>query len=208
MFKKSVVIKARRIKPLKWDYETIILFTLFVCGVILGIFIIKNSSIEIQGLLKNCLNNYISTKNQNGYFTCFSGLLVLLLLFLFFDFLLGLCAIGTPLIWLIPVIFGIISGCLVSIFFINYGLKGIFYCVLVDLVCYAITAATLIKCCCESTKMSIELFSCVAGNNNYRNIFSLKEYMINYLILCIPVIIGALISTFCFKIFASLFIFT
>lgn len=206
MFKKSVVIKAKRIKPLKWDYETIILFTLFLCGVILGVLIIKNGSDELNNFIGSCISNYISAKNTCGYLMCFSGLLAVLLLFLFLDFLFGLCAVGTPMVWSVPIFFGITCGCCVSSMFNIYGLKGLLYCVLVDLICYAITAATLIKCCCESTRMSVELFTSIVGNN-YKTNCLFKEYAINYLILCVPIIIAALISTVCFKIFAGLFIF-
>ena len=207
MFKRSVVIKAKRIKPLKWDYETIIMFTLFLCGVILGIFIIKNSGDEFRCFLNNCIGNYISSKSQNGFIVCFCGLLLFLLVFVFTDFLFGLCAVGTPLVWLIPVVFGVMCGGCVSCMFINYGLKGLFYCLLVDLICFAITAATLIKCCRESTNMSVDLFTCIMGNSCCKNAISFKEYVISYLVLCIPVVLSALISTVCFKLFAGLFIF-
>ncbi len=204
--KKSVVIKAKRIKPLKWDYQTVVLFTLFLCGVILGVLIIKNGSEELKDLLNNCMRNYISTKNKSGFLMCFSGIVAVLLLFVFLDFLLGLCAVGTPLVWTIPIIFGIVCGCCVSCMLNIYGLKGLLYCILVDLLCYAITAATLIKCCCESTKMSVDLFMSIVGNN-YKTNCLFKEYSINYLVLCIPIIIAALLNTACFKIFAGLFIF-
>lgn len=209
MLKRSVVIKARRIKPLKLDYQTIILFTLFLCGLIIGIAITKNGSEEWNNFATNLLSNYISTKSQSSFLRCFSGTLVILLLCIFIDFLFGLCAVGTPFVWLVPLLFGCFCGCGVSCLLINYGLKGLCYCALVNIPCYAITAATLIKCCCESTKMSVELFTNICGfhNANVKNTIFFKEYVINYLVLCVPIVIGALISTVCFKLFSSLFIF-
>lgn len=207
MFKRAVVLRPKKITSCKWDYKTIILFTLFLCGVILGIFIIKNGSKEFCDFLSNLLRNYISTKSKSNILMCFSGLTLLVVVFLFIDFILGLCAVGTPLVWCVPTFFGVMSGCCVSVMFINYGLKGLLYCVMVDLIWYAITAATLVKCCCESTRMSVELFSCICKNNSLRNIFSFKEYVLNYLVLCVPVLIAAFISTILFKVFASLFVF-
>lgn len=208
MFKKGVVIKAKRIKPLNFDCQTIILFSLFLCGIILGVFLIKNCDDEIKNALSTFLSNYISAKNESGFLGCFSGLLVFLIIFIITVFLFGLCAVGTPLVWLVPVAFGLICSGYVSLMLMNYGLKGLFYCVLVDLLPYAITTATLVKCCCESTKISVNLFGCIAGDSALmgKNLF--KDYVLNYLILCIPVVIGALISSFCFKIFQGLFIFT
>lgn len=207
MFKNTLVVKPKRIKPIKWDCQTIILFTLFLCGVILGVFIIKNSADDIKNALSTFISNFISAKSENSFFSCFSSVLVFIIIFITVSFLFGMCAIGTPFVWSVPVFFGVICSSYISLMLINYGIKGLFYCILVDLLPYAITTATIVKCCCESTKLSVNLFSCIAGDNAFRGKNLFKEYAINYLILCIPVIVGALISAFCFKIFQGLFIF-
>lgn len=208
MLKKGVVIKAKRIKPINFDGEAVILFSLFLCGLILGVFLIKNCDDEIQSALSKLMGNYISAKSESGFLGCFSGVAVFLIIFILIAFLFGLCAVGTPLVWLVPIIFGIICSSYISLMLMNYGLKGLLYCIMVDLLPYAITTATLVKCCCESTKISVNLFTCIAGDNALKGKNLFKEYVVSYLILCVPVIIGALISTFCFKIFQGLFIFT
>lgn len=207
MFKKGVVIKANRIKPINFDFESIILFSLFLCGIILGVFLIKNCDDYIKNALSTLIGNYISAKSECGFLACFSGVVVFLLTFIIFVFLFGLCAVGTPLVWLVPILFGVLCSCYVSLMLINYGLKGLLYCVIVDLLPYAITTATLVKCCCESTKISVDLFGCIAGDTIIKGKNLFKEYIMSYFILCIPVVIGALISAFCFKIFQGLFIF-
>ncbi len=207
MFKKGVVIKAKRIKPLNPDCETIILFSLFLCGIIIGAFFIKNCEDEIKNALSTLLKSFFSAKAENSFFTCFSGMLVFHLLFIFIAFLFGLCAVGTPLVWLVPVAFGASCSSYVGLMLINYGLKGLLFCVMVDLIPYAITTASLVRCCCESMKISVGLFTCLSGNTALkgRNLF--KDYALNYLILCIPVVIGTVIGSFCFRIFQGLFIF-
>ena len=207
MFKKGVVIKANRIKPINLDCETIILFSLFLCGIILGAFLIKNCDDYIKNTLCTLLGNYISAKSECGFLACFSGVVVFLVIFIMLAFLFGLCAVGTPLVWLVPIAFGIVCSGYVSLMLMSYGLKGLLYCVIVDLLPYAITTATLVKCCCESTKISVNLFGCIAGDNAIRGKNLFKDYIMSYLILCIPVVIGALISAFCFRIFQGLFIF-
>lgn len=208
MFKKGVVIKAKRINLLNIDCETVILFSLFLCGVIIGAFLIKNCDDEIKNALSALLRSFFSAKAENGFITCFSGTLVFLLVFIFTAFLFGLCAVGTPLVWLVPMAFGGICSCYVALMLVNFGLKGLLFCIMVDLLPYAITAATLVRCCCESMRISVGLFTCLWGNSALkgRNLF--KDYALNYLILCIPVVVGALISCFCFRIFQGLFIFT
>lgn len=207
MLKKGMVIKAKRIKPLNLDCETIILFSLFLCGIIIGAFLIKNCDAEIKNALSTLLKNFFSAKAECGYFCCFSGTVVFLLVFIIMAFLFGLCAVGTPLVWLLPIAFGVICSSYVSLMVVNYGLKGLLYCIMVDLLPYAITTATLVKCCCESTRISVDLFTCIAGDSQLKGKNLFKDYALNYLILCIPVVIGALIGAFCFKIFQGLFIF-
>ncbi len=207
MFKRSVVLKPKKLKGNKLDCEAIILFSLFLCGIIIGAFVIKNCNDDVKNAFCTLLRNYISAKSDCGFLACFSGTVVFLVLFVVVVFLLGMCAVGTPLVWSVPIIFGLICSGYVSLMLISYGLKGILYCVLVDLLPYAITTATLVKCCCESTKLSVNLFTCIAGDNSFRGRNAFKEYVSSYLILCIPVIIGALISSACFKIFEGLFIF-
>ncbi len=208
MLKKGVVIKAKRFKPLNLDCETIILFSLFLCGMIIGAFLIKNSDDDIKNALCTLLKNFFCAKTECGFLGCFSGTVVFLIIFIITAFLFGLCAVGTPMVLLVPIIFGMFCSCYVSLMLVNYGLKGLLYCIMVDLLPYAITTATLVKCCCESMSLSVDLFTCISGENHLKSRNFFKDYTLNYLILCIPVVIGALISAFCFKIFQGLFIFT
>lgn len=207
MFKRTVVLKPKKLKGSKLDCEAIILFTLFLCGIIIGVFVIKNCNDDIKNAFCTLLRNYISAKSDCGFLSCFSGTLVFLVIFVVAVFLLGMCAVGTPLVWCVPVIFGLICSGYVSLMLISYGIKGILYFVLVDLLPYAITTAVLVRCCCESTGLSVNLFTCIAGDNSFRGRNAFKEYAFSYLILCVPVIMGALISAVCFKIFEGLFIF-
>lgn len=208
MLKKSVVIKADKLRPVNADCKTIVLFSLFLCGIILGVFLIKNCDDDIKNAINVVLKNYISAKSDCGFFSCFSSCFFLMLIFILFAFLFGLSAVGTPLVLFVPISFGLICGSAVSLMLSNYGLKGLFYCIIVDLLPYAITTATLVKCCCESTKLSVELLGCIAGANSIKGRNMFKDFVFTYLILCVPVIIGALISAFFFKIFQGLFIFT
>ncbi len=212
MFKRSVVIKAKRIRPIaniSPDYKTIIFFTLFVCGLILGVIVIQKSDEDFSSFFLKLLNNYLKAKKDNSWFMNFCGEFLGLFLLVFIDFVLGLCAVGLPFIWLLPVCFGCFSGIVLSVFFTNYGLTGLAFCGLINIPCYAITAATLIKCCCESTRISNEIFRFVFSGNKSENVKSslIKEYTINYALLCLPILIAALISSGSFKLFSGLFSF-
>ncbi len=205
--KNSYVLKARRLKLLKLDYLTIILFTVLVCGVFLGISIMKNADEAFKNMLFNFFDNYLSAKSHSGILIVFSGVFVILALFVLFDFLFGLCAIGTPLIFFLLLLFGGFCGFCGSCVILNWGLKGLFYFLLVNLPCNAITAAILVKCCCESINMSVVLFSCILSRDRFsKNQCEFKEYVVKYLIFLIPVAIAGLLSALFFRIYCSLFV--
>ena len=210
MFKRSVVLKANKIKSVPGispDYKTIIFFTLFICGLIIGVSLIKKGNSDFTEFFSKLLRNNITAKIDSSWLRCFCGEFVWLFLLVFVDFICGLCGVGLPLIWLVPICFGCVSGLVLSLFYVNYGLTGLGYCSLINVPCYAITAATLVKCCCESTKVSNEIFLFILGGRKNDNIKEslLKDYIINYLLLCIPIVIAALISTGSLKLFSGLF---
>lgn len=209
MLKRSVVIKAKRIKPLKLDYPTVILFSIFICGIIFGVSISKKIIQSENDFLTVLINNYISMIKDCTFFECFIGIFLVIIFVAFIDFIIGLCAVGTPLVWLIPALFGCFCSSIVTCLLIKQGIQGIGYCLLINIPCYAITAATLIKCCCESSKMSLELLGVLTGapvRDKAKNKL-LQEYIINYLILCIPLVGAALIKTVSFKLFSGFFTF-
>lgn len=207
MLKKSVVIRAKRLKPLNLDYKTVVFFTLMICGIILGISLVKNSDGEFNKALTNLIESINSTKYNNSLLSCVFyvfGWLFLLVLLTFFG---GLSGVGLPFISLVNIVFGIICGVFCGIYYVKYGIQGIGFFSLVYLPCYAITAATLIKCCCESFKMSLGIFSFLSGINvnQNKNKKILNDYILNYLILSIPIIIASILNVAGFKVFVGLF---
>lgn len=207
MLKKSVVIRAKRIKPIKLDYKVLLFFSLMICGIIVGISLIKNGDGDFNGLLKSLIDSINNTKSNNSLFSCVLFILGWLLIPLIIAFFCGLSGLGLPFLALLNVLYGLICGLFCGSYYVNFGLQGIGFFSLVNLPCYAITAATLIKCCCESLKMSFNVFSFLWGNNlnQIKNKNQFKEYILTYLILCLPVVAGSFLNVVSFKIFGDLF---
>ena len=207
MFKKSVVIRAKRIKPIKLDYKAFLFLSLMICGIIVGISLIKNGDSDFNGLLKSLVDSINNTKSNNSLFSCVLFVFGWLLVPLIVAFFSGLSGLGLPFLALINVLYGLFCGLFCGNYYVNFDLQGICFFSLVNLPCYAITAATLIKCCCESLKMSFNVFSFLFGNslNQSKNKNQLKEYILTYLILCLPVVAGSVLNVVSFKIFGDLF---
>ena len=207
MFKKSVVIRAKGIKPIKLDYKALLFFSLMICGIIIGVSLIKNGDSEFKGLVKSLIDSINNTKSNNLLFSCVLFVIGWLLVPLIVAFFSGLSGLGLPFLALLNVLYGMFCGLFCGIYYVCFGLQGIGFFSLVNLPCYAITAATLIKCCCESLKMSFNVFSFLSGNciSQSKNKNMLKEYILTYLILCLPVVAGSFLNVISFKIFGDLF---
>lgn len=203
--KKHLIIKTSGIKPLNIDLKIVLLFTLFLCGIIFGAMIVSGNNNGLCDIFEKIISNSINEKSKftfiKYFFSVFSGFLIIII----FDYLCGICGLGVPLLYVTPVALGVFFGVVISQFYISYGLSGVGYCVLINVPCYAITAATLIKCCCFSKIMSEELFLYLVSGKSDKKDVSLKTYSLKYLIYSVMVALASLISALSFKLFSHLF---
>ncbi len=207
--KKSFIIKAPSIrlkKNLKTDYKSIFLFSLLICGIIIGTFIIKTGSTEFNAFIKTIVSNSLSVKLDSSIFTLFCSSLAISSLFLIYNYIFGLCGLGSVFISFSLFLFGVYLGFNIAFYYMVYSLNGLYYYISVNLPANAITAATLIKCCSDSYNTSKEIFYYIfQGKNNNKPL--IKEYSLRYLIYIIPVSIGSFISALLFKYLGDLFSF-
>ncbi len=125
-----------------------------------------------------------------------------------FSFVVGLCAVGGPVIIAIPTVVGIIAGMATGILYSQYALQGLGYSALIIMPSTAIVIGTLLKCCNESINMSLEIiYMILGGNHGNTKTNQLKEYCLRYLVLCVPFILAGILNTLCFKLFGGLFSF-
>lgn len=210
MMKKSIVIKANRlnlknINKFKFDKVVIILSSVLICGLILGIFTSSRLLKSDNNVLCNLFDSFLFSCSKLSFINCFFTYLLISLLFVFFAFILGFCAVGTPALCLLPFVLGLIFGSSICCYFTNYGLTGFLFCILGNIPFYAITAATLLKCCCESMKMSVELFCVVINGRASKSCYSLRDIAMYYCVMCIPLLIGSIIKTIGMKLFIGFF---
>ena len=213
MFKKTVVLNTKILKnntDFTFDYKSVLFFTLFLCGLILGVSLVDQGDENFIQFLTRLFKNRIEAEKNNSFLICLCGEFLPVFLLELFCYIGGLCAVGMPFIWMIPVGFGAFCGSVIALYFVNFGVTGMGYCALTTIPYYAITAATLIKCCCESTMCSTEiLVYALKGERRDKTIPPiLKDYTSKYLLLCIPLIIAAAINAGSCKLFSELFNFT
>ena len=208
--KKSVVIKAKRIHPItsfNLDYKSLVFFIIFVCGLILGITIIKNSDEGISNLICGLLKRYLITLKNSSFLNIFSGTFLSLFIGLFYIYLFGLCCIGTPFIGIAPLIWGVFSGIIVSSFYSLFGFSGLGYCCIINIPCYATTAATIIRGCCIGANMSNEIFlSLISSELKKQPENIIKNYSIKFIVLIVFLVLATLMKTGSYELFGDLFV--
>lgn len=207
MFKKSVVIRANKLKKiqLKFDYKTVIFFTVLLCGIIFGVLLSNKGSLAWHTFFNTFVNNHLTVKATSSVFRNFCSIFFSFFLIILFDYVCGLCGVGAPFLYLTPLFLGAYCGTITSQFFYIYGASGLLYCLAVNIPCYAITAATLIKCCCFSSDISKEIFVYLISGRNDTKEKILHNYTLKYLLLCIPIALSALLNAVSFKLFGRLF---
>lgn len=205
--KKSFVIRASKLKrgKLHIDYKTIVFFTLLLCGVILGTIISREGSLAWHSFFNTFVNNHLSAKATSSIFRNFSLVFICLFMIMVFNYISGLCGVGSIFLYLTPVLFGLYCGIIVCQYYYIYHLSGIVYCVLVNIPCYAITAATLIRCCRYSQDISKDILFYLINGRSEKQDSILYSYSISYLIMTIPIVIGSLLSAISFRLFSDLF---
>ena len=90
MLKKSVVIKANKFRGkvnLKFDYKTVIYFTLLICGIIIGVFLSKKGSDEWHIFFENLICNHLIAKSSNDIFVNFCSVFLAVFIVFLYNFM-------------------------------------------------------------------------------------------------------------------------
>ncbi len=209
MLKKSVVIKAPAFKPnvnFKINNKTLIFFTLFICGIIMGVHISEAGSAEWHAFFTSLINDVLFPETGSSLLIVFIRIFLPFFSLLLICFVTGLSGMGTPFVALVPLLTGCFFGIEITQFYINFGMSGIGGWALIYLPSYATATATVIKCCCHCVDISGEIFIfLVTGKGEGKPIF--KEYILRYVIYIVPVLLGSLITTLFYRMFGDLFSF-
>jgi len=209
MFKNKLIFNfKRKSKPvsINFDYKLLVFFIIFFCGIIIGAFIAKNSSDSLLHILSAFVKEYFVGLNTKAYLISFFKVFSPFLLIAVTTYIVGLCGVGIPLLGLAPFLLGIVIGCVVSQYYIDFGFAGIGCCALIYLPLFATATATLIKGCCCSFDISGEIFYfVVSGKGNGEAI--LKGYTVKYLFFLIPIIVSSIFTLVLYHFFSHLFTF-
>lgn len=154
-------------------------------GLFLGSYFYKISS-------SDTLNNLLKPQNESTLVLFISYFCVYFIFFAVTVFL-GFCLIGYPIINLIPVLIGIITGIEAAYLFINYSTKGVGYAIIMVLPYTSLFMTVTAFTAALSTKLSKQLGNIAKSSESNKSLI-IKPYISKYLLLALCVAITALIQ--------------
>ena len=185
---------------LKENSNTILLFSLFICGLILGCGIYNGYENKNSSVFTDIINTFFTQNNNSLIFinSFLSSLILILIIFCS-----GLCCVGYPAIYSIPLLKGLYYGIISSFMLHTYAMQGFSYFSLTVLPGAIISVCATVYACnisCDATRaLASNIFT------NSREELKIKEYLLKHLILFAVMLIGCIIDYFTVTLFSKIF---
>ncbi len=170
------------------EYKTFIYCSLFfAAGLFGGSFLYKKCETDV-------LDEIIASSGSSEFLTLFINNLGFYLLVFSFTVLLGICLIGFPLMNIVPLIIGFQAGLKITYYYINYGIKGFGYSILMiaPFVCSFLTV--IFYTISLSSDLSKKIYDITTGKAE-ENKIEYKAYMKKYLVYAVLTALVALMNS-------------
>lgn len=206
MFKRTIMLKRKRLKLPVFDYKEIPAFSLFFCGVIIGCIAVSKSGEAFFENTKSILESYLITKSNLGFLRDFLNELCIFLIIPILISVSGFSAIGMPFDFALTALFGTSAGFYITLIMKSYGGTGAAFAALTVIPGLALCTLGIIKSCVVSSKLSKSLLGLLfEKSSGVGETFGITGYIKEFCINLLPVGIGAALNTGSFEIFKALF---
>lgn len=200
------------ITSLKKNRRILIMMLLFATGMIIGAVSLKRADSYLadsylSGAFSDMFSVYIRSKSSQSLGMNFINSLAVNAAFMLAVFVFGLCAVGLPLICILPIIRGVGIGMLSGYLYSNFALRGLGYCVLVIYPGLIPAIFALLLACSAGINSSYEMLLSLSSAKAQRGEGSIKIYCMRFLIICILIVLAAVTDAAASRLFCRLFSF-
>lgn len=185
----------------------LIMMLLFAAGMIIGAVSLKRADSYLSGAFSDMFSVYIRSKGSQSLGMNFINSLAVNAAFMLAVFVFGLCAVGLPLICILPIIRGVGIGMLSGYLYSNFALRGLGYCVLVIYPGLIPAIFALLLACSAGINSSYEMLLSLSSAKAQRGEGSIKIYCMRFLIICILIVLAAVTDAAASRLFCRLFSF-
>ncbi len=171
---------------------------LYALGLLIGTVIFKVSEInQFESIFKTLFDS-------EDLLTLFLNRLSIYCGLYLFSVLFGMCIIGFPVIYIIPVITGFVIAFKTAYFYSNYSVKGIGYSLLLIIPEAAVYITLLIFTVSKSFDLSKKLLKETVNKTDMTQDINLKSYLKYYVLLFILAVLIAFINSLIIFLFQGL----
>ncbi len=182
------------------DRFLISLFIVFGIGLMIGSVAAGTSSADENSVLNRIWSSYIYNRSEQSIAACFFSSFFSCFFMLLAEYILGVCAVGVPFLYVIPAIYGIGKGIIIGFIYAKYGFIGLIKSLFLIVPQNVIFCFIIILALNQSVKMSRQMFCVVSGLQSTEPFISFKKFNQKYIFLIVGAslcsIIDALLSRF------------
>ncbi len=195
MKKKRLRIKGFNRRILKNNQTLTLLCTLLLTGMFLGAVCVKHADETMLEKIKLLTGTYISSGVSRSILDNFLSYISADTVFIILSVFFGLCVIGEPILWTLPMIRGLGLGLITGFVYKTYSVQGVLYSTALIVVPAVISSLAMAVSCKESILSSREIKSALKEDGkqfNYREF--LKLFAVRNLILYAFVVLAGLVG--------------
>ncbi len=195
MKKKRLRIKGFNRKTLKSNQTLTLLCILLLTGMFLGAVCVKHADEAMLEKIKLLTGTYISSEVSRSILDNFLSYILADTVFIILSVFFGLCVIGEPILWILPLIRGLGLGLITGFVYKTYSVQGVLYSTVLIVIPAVISSLAMAVSCKESILSSREIKSALKEDGiqfNYGEF--LKLFAVRNLILYAFVVLSGLIG--------------
>lgn len=182
------------------DRFLITLFFLLGTGILIGSVAAGSNASDESSILFRIHSSFTQGKTEKNFLELFLDTFLSEFLYLLVCYISGLCAVGIPVLFIIPLIYGMGKGIIWGFLYANEGLFGIINGLLFHSVQGVGLMSLIIIALRKSYKMSCRTFASISSNVCDDIAPTFKKYNQFYVIILIISILFCLIDALMFKI--------
>lgn len=189
---------------MKNNQKLIILTVIFICGLFLGAIAVKNTSDTLADRLQILIENFCLVRSQQSIFVNFLSMFGTECIFLLPAMIFGICVVGEPILWLLPLVKGMGIGIISAYLYSNHSLNGMLYFAVILLAPSVFSVAALLLGCKESILMTRDINRILFVSNEHGgNTEFLKLYILRYIVLFASILLSSGLGAFLTFAFSS-----
>lgn len=195
MKKKRLRIKGFNRKILKSNQTLMLLCILLLTGMFLGAVCVKHADEAMLEKIKLLTGTYISSGVSRSILDNFLSYISADTVFIVISVFFGLCVIGEPILWTLPMIRGLGLGLITGFVYKTYSVQGVLYSTVLIVIPAVISSLAMAVSCKESILSSREIKSALKEDGKQFNYGEfLKLFAVRNLILYAFVILSGLVG--------------